>query len=215
LQPSRGPCRSVCASTSASRGPGARPQKSPRRTPDLPQYAPVAGDLSQQPTRAQSERALDGTVVGNQALRSIPAPPGEPLHQPTLPFHFVPPSQIAEDRLPRRRERVSFRQVPSAGRPRIRALRKLPPSRRPQIQPLPLRASRWPYACPPATRRRPPSHPTVRSQSGRSRVPTRLGPFRCATLWANRLCRAQTPIAPQPTCQRLAAIFTSDIYHLI
>lgn len=27
--------------------------------------------------------------------------------------------------------------------------------------------------------------------------------FRCAALWANRLCRAQTPIASQPTCQRL------------
>ena len=26
--------------------------------------------------------------------------------------------------------------------------------------------------------------------------------FRCASLRANRLCRAQTPIAPQPTCQR-------------
>jgi len=30
-----------------------------------------------------------------------------------------------------------------------------------------------------------------------------LGSFRYAPLWANRLCRAQTPIAPQPTCQRL------------
>jgi hypothetical protein len=50
-------------------------------------------------------------------------------------FHSATPSQIAEDRLPRRRERVSFRQVPSAGRPRIRALAKLPPSQRPQISP--------------------------------------------------------------------------------
>jgi hypothetical protein len=39
-------------------------------------------------------------------------------------------------------------------------------------------------------------------RTARPRVPTRLGSFRCASLWANRLCRAQTPIAPQPTCQR-------------
>jgi hypothetical protein len=45
-------------------------------------------------------------------------------HRPALPFHSVPPPQIVEDRLPRRRERVSFRQVPSDGRPRIRALCK-------------------------------------------------------------------------------------------
>ena len=44
------------------------------------------------------------------------------------------PPQIAEDRLPRRRDRVSSRQVPSAARPRIKALSKLPPSRRPQSQ---------------------------------------------------------------------------------
>jgi hypothetical protein len=53
---------------------------------------------------------------------------------PALPFHSVPPSQIVEDRLPRRCERVSFRQVPSTGAPRIRALAKLPPSQRPQNQ---------------------------------------------------------------------------------
>ena len=81
--------------------------------------------------------------------------------------HSVTPSQIVEERLPRCRERVSFRQVPSAGRPRIRALPKLPPSRRPQNQSdhWPVRASRWPYACPPARRRRPPSHPTARSRN--------------------------------------------------
>jgi hypothetical protein len=56
------------------------------------------------------------------------------LYRPALPFDSVPPSQIAEDRLPRRHERESFRQVPSAGTPRIRALAKLPPSRRPQNQ---------------------------------------------------------------------------------
>jgi hypothetical protein len=37
--------------------------------------------------------------------------------------------------------------------------------------------------------------PEVRT--ARPRVPTRLGSFRCASLWANRLCRAQTPVAPQ------------------
>jgi hypothetical protein len=51
---------------------------------------------------------------------------------PALPFHSVTPSQIAEDRLPRHRERVSFRQVPSAGESRIWALPKLLPSPRPQ-----------------------------------------------------------------------------------
>jgi len=40
-------------------------------------------------------------------------------------IHSVPPSQIAEDRLPCRHERVSFRQAPSAGRPRIRACLKI------------------------------------------------------------------------------------------
>jgi hypothetical protein len=29
------------------------------------------------------------------------------------------------------------------------------------VRPLPLRASRWPHACPPPTRRRPPSHRTI------------------------------------------------------
>jgi len=48
--------------------------------------------------------------------------------------HSVTPSQIAEDRQPRRRECVSFRQVPSASRPRIRALPKLPHSRQPKNQ---------------------------------------------------------------------------------
>jgi hypothetical protein len=48
--------------------------------------------------------------------------------------HSATPSQIAEDGLPRRHERVSFRQVPSAGRPRIRVFPKLPPSQRPQNQ---------------------------------------------------------------------------------
>ncbi len=48
--------------------------------------------------------------------------------------HSVPPSQIVEDRLPWRREHESSRQVPSAGRPRIRALPKLPPSQHPQNQ---------------------------------------------------------------------------------
>ena len=33
------------------------------------------------------------------------------------------------------------------------------------VRPLPLRASRGPHACPPPTRRRPPSHPVVRSQN--------------------------------------------------
>jgi hypothetical protein len=37
---------------------------------------------------------------------------------------------------PRRCESESFRKVPSAGRPRIRAFAKLPPSQRPQFQPL-------------------------------------------------------------------------------
>jgi hypothetical protein len=45
--------------------------------------------------------------------------------------HSVPPSQIAEDRLPRHRARESLR-----------------PHRAPKsVRPLPLRASRWPDAC--------------------------------------------------------------------
>ncbi len=33
------------------------------------------------------------------------------------------------------------------------------------VRPLPLRASRWPHACPPSIRRRPASHPAVRSRN--------------------------------------------------
>ncbi len=63
--------------------------------------------------------------------------------------HSVPPSQIAEDRLPRHRARESLR-----------------PHRAPKpVRPLPLRASRWPYACPPPARRRPPPHPAARSRN--------------------------------------------------
>ena len=81
--------------------------------------------------------------------RQPPQPPPRPRRRPgnrsTSPrfhacravawrrrVHSATPSQIVEDRLPRRHERVSFRQVPSAGRPRIRAFSKLPPSHRPQ-----------------------------------------------------------------------------------
>jgi len=67
--------------------------------------------------------------------------------------HSATPSQIVEDRLPRRHERVSFRQVPSAGRPRIRALPKLPPSQRPQIQ-----SDLWPVRAKPLALRLPARH---------------------------------------------------------
>ena len=94
----------------------------------------------------------------------------QPVNRSTGPrfhSHSVTPSQIAEDRLPRRRERVSFRQVPSAGRPRIRALPKLPPSRRPQNQSDLCRSGQAAGLTParqPA-RRRPPSHPAARSRN--------------------------------------------------
>jgi hypothetical protein len=68
-------------------------------------------------------------------FRSIPAPIGEPPHRPALSFHYVPPSQTAEeDRLPQHRERGSSRQMPSADRLRIRPFAKLPSSHRPQNQ---------------------------------------------------------------------------------
>jgi hypothetical protein len=46
--------------------------------------------------------------------------------------HSVPPPQIAEDRQAPCRERESFRQVPTAGMPRIGVLPKLPPAQGPQ-----------------------------------------------------------------------------------
>jgi len=51
-------------------------------------------------------------------------------------FHSTPLHRLKSSKTgrPRRCERVSFRQVPSAGKPRIRALPKLPPSQRPQNQ---------------------------------------------------------------------------------
>jgi hypothetical protein len=100
------------------------------------------------------------------------------LHRPALPFRAVTPSQIAEDRLRRRRERVSFRQVPSAGRPRIRGLSK---SFRPQsapeksVRPLTIRASRWPDACPPLSRRRARSHRITRTVTAASRQAAHQG----------------------------------------
>jgi hypothetical protein len=45
---------------------------------------------------------------------------------------------------------------------------------------------------------RPSSFPWPASQGPRG--------FRWATSWENRLCRAQTPVAPQPTCQRWAEL---------
>jgi len=40
------------------------------------------------------------------------------------------------------------------------------------------------------------------SRNSAAPLPDRVGSFRFASLWANRLCRAHKPIAPQPTCQR-------------
>ena len=40
-----------------------------------------------------------------------------------------------------------------------------------------IRASHWPYACPPPTRRRPASPPAVRSQPARPRARTLYSPF--------------------------------------
>jgi hypothetical protein len=73
--------------------------------------------------------------------RQRPAPPARAsiprLH--SAPLHRLKSSKTGR---PRRHERVSFRQVPSAGRPRIRALPKLPPSRRPQHQSVLCRSAR-------------------------------------------------------------------------
>jgi hypothetical protein len=90
------------------------------------------------------------TVTPNPAVTAAttsPHPRRQPVNRCTGPrfhacravawrrrVHSATPSQIAEDRLPRHRERVSFPQVPSAGRPRIRALPELPPSQRLQNQ---------------------------------------------------------------------------------
>ena len=76
----------------------------------------------------------------------------------------------------RRCESESFRKVPSAGTPRIRASPKLsaltaPPK---SVRPLPIRASRWPDACPPPTRRRPPSHPAARSPNSAAPRPDQV-----------------------------------------
>jgi hypothetical protein len=71
--------------------------------------------------------------AGSTPLHSSAA--SDQRHRPALPFHAATPSQIVEDRLPRHHERERFRQVSSAGRPRIWALPKFPPSQRPQNQP--------------------------------------------------------------------------------
>jgi hypothetical protein len=76
----------------------------------------------------------------------------------------------------RRCESESFRKVPSAGTPRIRASPKLsaltaPPK---SVRPLPIRASRWPDACPPPTRRQPPSHPAFRSPNSAAPRPDQV-----------------------------------------
>ena len=63
-------------------------------------------------------------------------------------FHRLNSSKTGE---PRRRERESFRQVPSADKSRIRALSKLPPSHRPQIQPDLCRSVRAAGLTPPAS----------------------------------------------------------------
>jgi hypothetical protein len=83
----------------------------------------------------QAGSTLRHAVAWRRRVRSIPAPPSETLHRPALPClprhslakagHSATRSQIAEDRLPWRHERISFRQVPSAGRPRIRACLKI------------------------------------------------------------------------------------------
>jgi hypothetical protein len=96
---------------------------------------------------------------------------GGQRHWPAPPFHPVSPSQIAEDRLPRRRECVSFRQVPSAGRPRIRALPKLPPSQRPQIQ-----SDLWPGRAKPLVLRLPASHKATARVSPRRQKSARAAP---------------------------------------
>jgi hypothetical protein len=99
-----------------------------------------------------------------------------PVNHSTGPrFHSTPLHRLKSPKTgrPRRHERASFRQVPSAGRPRIRVLPKLPPSQRPQNQSdlWPVQASRGPYACPPPTRRRPPSHPAARSRNSTAPPP--------------------------------------------
>ena len=63
------------------------------------------------PANESPEAASNDKSDGDEALlrqlrpgpfRSMPTPPGEPLHGPAHPFHSVPPFEIAEDRLPRR-----------------------------------------------------------------------------------------------------------------
>ena len=63
------------------------------------------------------------------------------------------------------------------------------------VRPLPLRAIRWPYACPPATRRRPPSHPAGTSRNSATPRPTSR--FRVISL---RSIMGKSPVSrPNPS----------------
>ena len=110
--------------------------------------------LSAAPDCANSSR-FHSAPVGRDSRRAV----DEPLHRPALPcFPRRSPAKAGPLRstvsnrrrqAARRRERVSFRQLPSAGRQRIRALPKLPPSQHPKISlTTAVRAGRWPYAWP-------------------------------------------------------------------
>ncbi len=74
-----------------------------------------------------------------------------------------------------------------------------PPNQSDQCRPCSA-SSLTPSHSPPGDGQPPIMPPIVRTP--RPRVPTSLGSFRFASLWANRLCHPQTAVAPQPTCQR-------------
>jgi len=125
---------------------------------------------------------LDGPLGPGKEIMYAPSGP-RPLAGRAVAWrrrvHSVPPSQIVEDTQPRRRERVSFRQVPSAGRPRIRALSKLPPSRRPQNQ-SDLCRSRQAAGLTPA--RRPPGDGPCLTRPAQVGIARPRGPSRASSL---------------------------------
>jgi len=180
--------------------------------------------------RAQSERTLEGTVGRNQALRSIAAPTSEPLHRHELRqsvkesdkpgnrssgpcFHSTPFHRLKSPKAgcPGAHERVNFCQIPLPGRPCIRALPKSPPSQHPQTQSDLCRSGQTSGLTP--ARQPPGDSPrlTRSSEVSQGGPVCRPGWGHFAALHYGQIaCVApKHPIAPQPTCQRLAAIFTT------
>ena len=101
----------------------------------------------------------------------------------------------------------AFAKSPSAGTPRIRALPELSPSQRPQNQSdlWPLRASRWPYACPATRQATAPISPGRQKSEKRGPAPRgRIPDLKQSEFSVGGAAQAQqdrqNSLAQSPTC---------------